>query len=417
MLKQGFTAPKLHSYDGDTSKEWYVGFRYTCMVRHQRKPFQVRAGINYFKTAKDRECEGATVVKLVKECLEAGWNPFENDLKAFMGQPSTVPEHKEALLSEMPFNNALEFAYKKKKASLKESSALQYGIVIDMALSAAKDIGINAMPVSNTKKHHIKLLLEQMAMNRQAVYDAEGRGQRFTPNSYNKYMLYIHSHFEELEEWGAVEYNPCSKIKLKDEVETGRHRHATDEEIALIKEKLPILAPDLYHFLRFEYVTGMRPKEILLTTPEMIDQLNSVIKLDYTEGKTKIYREVPLPGFLLEWINKRMAGLPPTWYIFSHKLRPGTTLKRSAYASAMWKAVVKDKPNEKSKYRPKERLGLPVSLYSFKGAGGDAKIDAGIPIKSVSVGWGHTSIATSKIYLKKEGERMRKQIIANAPDF
>lgn len=419
MLKQGFTAPKIYRYNGDTEKEWYVGFRFTCPVRQQRKPFAIRAGINYLKTATDRDREGAAVVKLVKECLEAGWNPFDCDLKDFLSKQAPVAAAVDPVkaLSEMPFNQALKFALEKKKVDLKPSSYLQYDIVLGLAMAAAKDISLDTMPVGSTKKHHIKLLLERMGENRQADYDAAGRGQKFTTNSYNKYLLYIHSHFEELQEWEAVEYNPCGKIKLKDKIETGIHRHATDEELAIIKEKLPIVAPELYNFLRFEYVLGMRPKEILLTTPEMIDQLNSVIKLDYTEGKTKIYREVPVPGFLLEWINERMAELPKDWYIFSHKLRPGPTLKHSAYVSAMWKAVVKNKPNAQSKYKAKDRLGLPVSLYSFKGAGGDAKIEAGIPLQSVSIGWGHTSVATSKIYLKKEGERLRKQIIANAPDL
>ncbi|QEH40492.1 phage integrase family protein [Chitinophaga sp. XS-30] len=211
--------------------------------------------------------------------------------------------------------------------------------------------------------------------------------------------------FDTLVGLDAIEYNPCDKIDDKPPIAFGIHRHATDEETEVIKNHLAKAHPELLNLLRVEYVTGMRPDEILQVKYTMVDWLNSVIKLSYEVGKTKVFRLVPVPAFLLDWIRERQGDQPATNYLFGRKLQSGPRSLTTNNFSRLWNKYVK------------AQLGLDVSLYSFKGAGGDAKRDVGIDRPAVSVGWGHTSVNTSKIYLEKEGERMRKQIIANSPDF
>ncbi len=82
-----------------------------------------------------------------------------------------------------------------------------------------------------------------MAVDRQDAYDKEGKGKIFTPNSYNKYKAYLSAFFDELEEWEAVEYNPCEKIKDRDAIETGVHRHATDKELEISKTGAAQITP------------------------------------------------------------------------------------------------------------------------------------------------------------------------------
>lgn len=419
MPKQGYSNPKLFDYAGDLSKEWYVGFRFTCPKRNTRKPVQVRLGINYLTTVKDRQTEAKGVIDIVKECLDNGWNPHDENIESYLKSYSeTTPSDQpgtEETYELMAFNDALSFAYKEKEPSLKKKSKQAYASVLRFAQAAAQKLGIDKMQISKTKKAHIKRLLKQMAEDRQAAYDLEGKGKRFSPNSHNKYKTYLSAFFDELEEWEAVEYNPCEKIKDKDEIETGVHRHATDKELEIIKRELPITFPEMYNLLRFEYITGMRPDEILDTTFDMIDWLNSCIRLSGPNmivnnegeiiGKTTIYREVPVPTFLLDWLRQRAEGMPKHYYIFSRRLAPGDHRTTTNWLSRMWNAEVKKK------------LGINVSLYSFKGMGGDAKRAVGIDLGAVMVGYGHTTPSTTKIYLSKEGERLRQQIISNAPDL
>jgi len=424
MPKQGHTDPKLFDYAGDLSKEWYVGFRFTCPKRLTRKPVQVRLGINYLTTVKEREAEGKAVIGIVKDCLDNGWNPHDENIESYLKSSSESfsepPAENAGEQMEnyhlLPFNDALTFAYNEKKPNLKKKSKQAYESALKFAKAAATKLGIDKMEVSKTKKAHIKRLLKQMGEDRQAAYDLEGKGKIFTPNSYNKYKTYLSAFFDELGEWEAVEYNPCEKIKEKDAIETGVHRHATDKELEIIKRELPIAFPEMYNLLRFEFITGMRPDEILDTTFETIDWLNSCIRLSGPQmivnkegeiiGKTTIYREVPVPTFLLEWLRERAQDVPRHYYIFSRRLAPGDHRTTTNWLSRMWNAEVKQK------------LGINVSLYSFKGMGGDAKRDAGIETAAVSVGWGHSSTAMAKkVYLKKEGHRLRQQIVKNAPDL
>jgi hypothetical protein len=84
MAKQGFTTPKLHSYNGDLKKEWYVGFRHTCPTTGVRKAFQIRSGINYIDTIREREREGLAVAKIISQILERGWNPHVEKYEEFI---------------------------------------------------------------------------------------------------------------------------------------------------------------------------------------------------------------------------------------------------------------------------------------------------------------------------------------------
>lgn len=422
MPKQGYSKPKLFNYAGDLSKEWYVGFRFTCPKRQIRKPVQVRLGINYVRTVVDREAEGKAVLKIVERCLKDGWNPQDENIETYLKRQNeaTEPEpapHDDLLIdySTMTFNEALTHALAEKKKALKKRSIPEYKSIHKFATHAAKIIGLDKFKIGDVKKVHIKKLLEQISKDRQAAYDKQGKGKIFTPNAYNKYKKNLSALWSELDEWDAVEYNPCEKLKTKDKIETGIHRHATDEELKILKARLQADLPQLYAFLRFEFVTGMRPSEILDTTFNMVDWLNSCIKLSdikvirnkdgETISKTTSYRMVPVPAFLLDWLKKRAAPYPGHYYIFSRNLMPGTHKHAQNWISRLWEREVKKK------------MGINVSLYSFKGLGGDAKRDAGIPLEGVMVGYGHTKPSTTKIYLKKEGERLRKQIITAAPDL
>lgn len=424
MPKQGYSVPTLYRYNGDVSKEWYVGFRFTCPNTLKRKPVQVRTGINYFKTAKERDREAVAVIALVKQCLEDGWHPHLERMEAFLQRTArpteTEPETQitEVNVSSITFLQALKFALEKKRKFLKGRSLQAYEYIYRFAEKAAPAVRLDK-PYVDVKRIHIKLLLEQIALDRQKAYRKGGhgirKGQPFTPNAYNKYRKNLSALCGEVNEWCELEYNPCAKIKNQERIDTGIHRHATDVELQIIKEKLPFLHPQLYNFLRFEYISGMRPGEIQDTKFDMVDELNSCIKLSdiklvmnskgETVSKTKTFRMVPIPRYLLEWIVARGKNYPPHYYIFSSGFMPGEHRHAQGWASRCWERVVK------------KGLGIDVSLYSFKGLGGDAKRDAGVEFGGVMLGFGHTKPSTTSIYLSKEGERLRRQIIEKAPDL
>jgi len=424
MPKPGYSVPELFDYEGDLDKEWYVGFRFTCPVRLKRKPVQVRLGINYETTISGRRNTASGVIELVTQSLKEGWNPFDCSIQDFIRnqqaeQLRAKEEQDQQRLNDpryFGFNDALDWAFQKKSKKENTEKGLESGI--RYYKESATILGIDQKPIQEIDKFYICEILDWIMTIRQKYYDTTTnrryRGKKVTPNMYNGYLDRLSALFFELVNRGILEDNPCTKIIKKENIDFGTHRHPTEKELEIIKRELPKLHPEFYNFLRFEFVTGMRPDEILDIKFSMVDYLNSCIKLSevlYNDkgeliSKTTNYRQVPIPTFLLEWISQRAEKRDPDMYIFSYKFRPGYHRLSISWVSMLWNQLVMVK------------LGIKVSLYSFKGLGGDAKRRAGVELTGVAAQYGHTSnIMAKNVYLTKEGERLRNQLIQLTPDL
>jgi integrase len=414
MAKQGFTTPKLHSYNGDLNKEWYVGFRHTCPTTGVRKAFQIRSGINYIDTIREREREGLAVAKIISQILERGWNPHVEKYEEFISRC----ENKVEEISLMPFNDALDFVLESKKPNLSHKSYLDIRGVKNFAKSAAYKLSYNNMPIGQTKRQHIKLLLDQIGKDRQEFYDQEYRlktaagkkvkCKKWSGNSYNKYRTFLQLLFNELVEFNALEYNPCDKISTKPEMETNLHRHATEKEKELIKATLFTQHRNFYIFVVAEYLTGIRPNELFGLRVADIDWFNQCFDIRPVEGgsKTRKARRVPIPNAMLKYLDMlNLERANPDDYIFSKDFKPGPKRSKREAATRLWKEVVKD------------GLGLNVSLYSFKGLGGEAKRRAGLSADVVSAQYGHSNMNMTMRYLHGEQDRINREIIERTPDF
>ncbi|QEH40493.1 hypothetical protein [Chitinophaga sp. XS-30] len=180
MLKQGYSDPELYRYGGDTDKEWYVGFRFTCPVRMKRKPVQVRLGINFFKTARERDIEGKMVKKVVSKALEDGWNPFDCNIETYLNSikpneptppPAAIilktPDGIPIATPDTPLAEALDLSYQIKKKYLKRKTKFNYETGLRYAVPAAKALGIDMIPLNRLKRLHVRMILEQIGKDRQ----------------------------------------------------------------------------------------------------------------------------------------------------------------------------------------------------------------------------------------------------------
>jgi integrase len=427
MVKQGFTSPKLFDYSGDLSKEWYVGFRYTDPSTGIRKPIQIRLGINFHRELSTRKKEGNAVKKLIEDALNQGWNPQRERIEDHIVR-TTSPSH---LITQKPFNEALQFAYDSKEPNLSGKSKDDIKGVLKFAKEAAVKISFANMPISDVESTHVKLLLTQIGKDRQDAYNENrerklqkllakgldlekanrltGPPKKWSGNSYNKYREYLQILFSELEELRALKYNPCLKISSKPEIRTNIHRHPTEIEYSLIKKTLSEKHPMFGVYYATLVLTGIRPGELFGIQIKDFDRLNQCFDVHETEGgsKTRSFRKVPIPNTLLKHLGKlNLDNYAPEDYIFTDNFLPGKNRKnRADYATKIWKKLIKD------------GLGIKVSMYSGKGKGGEMKRNAGIELGVVSGGFGHSSYGMSRIYLHGEQDRMNQQIIDKTPDF
>lgn len=388
MKKSVFTIPKVVKYD-DLSKSWYVYFRYNGTKICFKK------GINYIKNYNKRLAEANALRDALYAKLKKGWNPL-------------IPDIFDTS-SEMTLLEALDFALEKKKDALAPKTYLGYRGSIDFVKTSIDALSLNYLPVADTKRIHVKTILEKVKLQRKA-----------SNNSYNKYLDHFRAVLSELIQWDILQFNPANNIRNLTVAESRANIPATPQQHKIIKECLQSSYSDFYNFIVTIFHTGIRPEEILKIQLFMIDMGSFQIVLPPDITKTNKERIVPINKHLFE-IYKSMdfENLPKEFYLFGSFRQPGkgnvgakldfipgTTKMNRDTATRRWETIVK--------------IGLgfkDVNMYSNKHAGANAKILAGMDLDALRELYGHTSKLMTTKYATVVKEVYRKQIMENSPDF
>ena len=388
MKNQSFTIPKVVKYD-DLNKSWYVYFRYNGTKICFKK------GINYIKNYNKRLAEANALRDALYAKLKKGWNPL-------------IPDAFDTS-SEMTLLEALDFALEKKKDNLAPKTYLGYRGSIDFIKIGIDALSLNYLTVNDTKRIHIKTILEKVKVQRKA-----------SNNSYNKYLDHFRAVLSELIQWDILQFNPANNIKNLPVAESSANIPATPQQHKKIKERLQGSHPDFYNFIVTIFHTGIRPEEILKIQLSMIDLSRNQIILPPEITKTNKERIVPINKHLFEiYKSMNFGNLPKQYYLFGSFRKPGkgnvgpkldfipgpTKMNRDT-ATRRWETIVK--------------IGLgfqEVNMYSNKHAGANAKILAGMDLDALRELYGHTSKLMTTKYATVVKEVYRKQIMENSPDF
>lgn len=388
MKKSIFTIPKVVKYN-DLRKSWYVYFRYNGTKICFKK------GINYIKNYDKRLVQANELADALHDKLKRDWNPLIDDI------------YNESC--EMTLIESLAFALEKKKENLAPKTYLGYRGSIDFIKKAIISLNLNYLPVVDTKRIHIKTILEKVKVQRKA-----------SNNAYNKYLDHFRAVLSELIQWDILQFNPANNIKNLPVAESRANIPATPEQHKIIKDHLQSLHSNFYNFIVTIFHTGIRPEEILKIQLSMIDLSRFEIILPPEITKTNKERIVPINKHLFEvYKSMNFEQLPKEYFLFgsfreSGKGNAGTKLdfisgptkmKRDT-ATKRWNTIVK--------------VGLgfqEVNMYSNKHAGANAKILAGMDLDALRELYGHTSKLMTTKYATVIKEVYRKQILENSPDF
>lgn len=388
-MKSIFTIPKVVKYD-DPTKPWFVYFRYNG------KLFRYKYGINYIENLKKREIEANMLRDALLSKLKDGWNPSVPDVISAQSN-LTLPE-------------ALEFALEKKKLTLATKTKIDYTCTVKFSKKAIKDLQFENLPVIETKRIHIKLILEKIKDSR-----------KWSNKSYNKNLGYLKAILSELMQWDIIENNPAHGIKSLKVGEIIANTPATDEEVKLIKEKILSEFPNFYVYIICIFHTGIRPEELLHIQLKMVDLKKNQIILPPGITKTDIERIVPINSFLKSYFEKMdLSKKDPEFYLFGSKREhsnrglkkdldfiPAPKRLNRDCASKLWRKLIKDK----------DGLNLEVNMYSLKHLGANKKILAGVELDALRELYGHTSKMMTLRYAKVVKEINRNQILEKSPDF
>ncbi len=386
-MKSIYTIPKVVKYD-DLSKPWFVYFRYNKVL------FRYKYGINYINNYKKREVEANLLRDALYQKLKEGWNPQV---------PDPIQQQ-----SNLTFIEALDFALEKKTPNIGKKTISGYKGTINFIKTSTALVSLNKLPIVETKRAHIKLIMEKAKEER-----------NWTNNAYNKHLNHLKAILSELIQWDIIENNPAHKINNLEVTESNANTPASVQEIETIKTELETKHPDFYTFLITIFHTGIRPEEILKIKLEMVNLKKSEIILPAEITKTKRKRIVPINQYLMVHYKKmNFDRLPKEYYLFGsfresgkgnigkHKdFIPGPTHINRDTATKRWEKIVK------------KGLGIQMNMYALKHHGANMKILAGLELDSLRELYGHSSKLMTEKYAKVVKEVHRKNILENSPEF
>lgn len=387
MKKSIFTVPKVVKYD-DLETPWYVYFRYNG------KKIVYKKGINYIKDYKKRLAEANGLATALHDKLKRDWNPLI---------PDVINSQSNLTLSE-----ALDFALLEKKKTLANKTKIDYSCTVKFTKQAICDLHFDYLLVAETKRIHIKLILEKIKETR-----------KWSNKAFNKNLGYLKAILSELMQWDIIENNPAHGIKSLKVGEINANTPATDNEVEKIKEKILSDFPNFYPYIITIFHTGIRPEELLHIQLKMINLDKNEIILPSEITKTEIERIVPINQFLKSYLEEmNISKCNPYYYLFGSKREfsnrglkkdldfiPGPKRLNRDCASKLWRKLIKTD------------LGINVNMYSLKHLGANKKILAGVELDALRELYGHTSKMMTLRYAKVVKEVNRKQILEKSPDF
>jgi len=384
-MKSKFTIPKLNK----SSKYWYVHYRYEGIQ------FRDTYGLNKIEDLKVRESEYNDVCKALLIDLKNGFNP-------------NLPQGVQ-LQNDMFIIEALKFSIEKKKESISKKTYSEYNTSINFIEGSVKELSLEFLKISETKRMHLKLILEKVKTTNNA-----------SNKSYNKRLNHLKAILSELIQWEVIEDNPALNIKTMPVEDSIANQPPSDKQMEVIKNELTKNHPNFYNYISLIYHLGIRPEEILLIRLSMIDMDNDLITLIPKNTKSrKKYRTLPINKFLKEDLERmNFRNLPKDYFLFGSFREPGkgnigkyedfipgpTHLSRDT-ATRRWETIVKIK------------LKIDHTMYSIKKYGGNKKSAAGISLDAIKGVFGHSEKETTLIYLTNQDEINRKEVIDKSPDF
>ena len=379
-MSTNITTPKLCK----SATRWYVYFS----VNGKQRRFT--GDLNRIKNLRERQIQGKILIEFFKNQIALG--------RFDVGQSTKI---------NRTLIDALSFGLEKKKEFIAKKTFHDYSNALGFVYQAIKDIRLEHLYIKDTRRLHVKLIMERLKKDR-----------KWSNKAYNKNLGYLSAIFTELMQWDLIENNPCFKIKRLPEEESTANRPATQNEITRIKKHLQSKHLGFFRFVVTIYHTGIRPVELTRIKVGMVDLENQTIVMpaNITKGRKK-QRIVPINHHLLkEFEAMDLIKYPQDFYLFGRIPTGKRGRNRIEFLPATG-MLKRDTPNRNWKTHVKNDLGIDVNLYAMKHTGANAKILAGIDLEALRDLYGHQSELMTKRYATVVKEVNRNMIIEQSPDF
>ena len=330
-LKKKYSTPNIYDANGDLSKRWYVyySFRNPETDKLERQT-HIYAGVNKFKTLRERKNAIKILAQAVENILESGYNPYEDEEIV-----STSEEKKYTI------EDAITFSLELKKNTLKENSFRDYRVRIKSFEKWLYANGFENRTINSVDKKTIVTFLNSVL----STTSAKNR---------NNTRAILSMFFQSLEDNDIIPDNFVKKINVLKSNPERNKTYSSTQEVDIFNylksnDELMLL------FIQFISYNHLRPVEVVRL---QIKDVNVKDRRLYVRAKNKAVKVKIIPEILLSTLPN-LDKFNPESYLFTpngigQDWTTNETDKRD-YFSKRFKKV-------------KDSLGLgkDYGLYSFR---------------------------------------------------
>ncbi|WP_185269614.1 hypothetical protein [Chryseobacterium bernardetii] len=280
---------------------------------------------------------------LYKELMEArldseNYNPIT---KSVMSNQSLYPE--------MPFMNALWIV--RDKMNYEEDYVKLSRQILNQIEAAIPVLGYYDLKIFDTKIFHMKNILEK-------IYTTE--------SVFNKHRSCLKNMFDELLEYGCVEFNPVASLKKK--IENTKERAIYKDEIVVstVLQYLHDNYPTFYRYTNIFRYSGGRSTELFRVQKKHVDidsqEYRVLIK---KRKKYEWVTKIIIPAAIPYWKQVLLECKNDDDFLFSEDLKPGLKQISSKQIQRRWRNNVK-MADDIIHPVTKKAIRVDVNFYTWK---------------------------------------------------
>jgi integrase len=363
-----FKTARLNDCEGDLSGRWYIEF-YVWNVQKNKLERKRFYDVNNYVTSEERISYANRKVSEINGLLKEGYHIDIN--KVYDTEIENVKSYT--------FTDAIEYALKIKKSSLRDTSYPSYKSTVKIILKWLKNNRMTTLDITYFDKLKAIHFDDYLLVER-----------KYAAKTVNGHISYLKSLFQILVDREVILNNPFKGVSKHKEADSRKNIAYNEEQIEKIKKIIVENDEQLWLFIQFIYYCFLRPNEVR--------QLKyNYLKLDD--------RKIFIPQHISKNGKDGFVSIPERFDIELKNLKFLDNEGEYVFPSQdKLKPISKNMMGERYRKLIKVlKLGNEYTLYSWKHSGVVAAYKAGIDIKTIQSQCRHQSLEQTDIYLKSLG--------------
>lgn len=359
--------------------DWCISYRFYS-PDHDKPKQVIMKGMNCYKTLAERRAYTDIILKELETALKDGYNPFTKTI--------VYEQENQEINRNTPLFEALKFA----RGKLKYVHFVLTDIknIIKRLETAGADIRLSNLPIGETSRKHIAMLLDEVAKS----------NPRFSAHRHNTYRTYLMALFKVLIKYEALDTNPMHDIE-KQRVVIKIRKTLTRKQRITIDEYLQRRCRRFWLFVNIFFHSGGRETELVRLKGKDVDLNAQKYTCLIKKGRQQREVEKTIKTVALPFWKEALEGCGADDYVFHKELRPGAADKpiRADQIGRRWYLYVK------------RDLKIHVDFYALKHLHSSEIVDMMDPTAAAAINSHTTTRMVDDVYDVRKKQRMHNKLV------